>query len=96
MSGPACNTVDSLSTSLNSGVFSSEELIFLVSECGKKFVLNAELAKSSSEYFAGLLQAGMIETGKPLNSLSRIPHEKIQKGQSTSVSDVFESFLTIC
>jgi hypothetical protein len=83
MSGPVFTWVESI---LIKAVCSSDNLIFLVSKCGKKFVLNAELAKSSSEYFAGLLQAGMIESGKSVHSWSRITHEKIEKVQSRSKS----------
>ncbi len=56
--------IESLSTALDAGVSSTDEQIFLVSQCGKKFAINGELAKASSEYFTGALDAGMTESGK--------------------------------
>jgi hypothetical protein len=60
------NVVESvaLSAALSAGVSSLDEQIFLVARCGKKFLVNAEVGKASSEYFIGLLEAGMKEAGK--------------------------------
>jgi hypothetical protein len=63
MTDPA--TIDSiLSTVLNAGVSSLDEQILLISQCGRKFPVNAVLAKASSEYFRATLESGMTQSGK--------------------------------
>ncbi len=60
--------VGHLTSTLDAGVSSTDEQIFLVSQCGKKFAINEELAKASSEFFTGALEAGMTESGKSKRS----------------------------
>jgi hypothetical protein len=56
--------VELLDTVLSTAVSSVQEQIFLVSQSGHKFGVNADLAKRSSEYFSGVLQTGMTEAGE--------------------------------
>ncbi len=51
---------------------SAEEHITLISQCGKKFFINKDLAVSSSEYFSGAFEAGLIESGKLLQVKANI------------------------
>ena len=62
MSGSA--NAELLSATLRASVSSSHKQIFLVSRSGDRIGVNAEVAKASSEYFSGALDAGMTEAGK--------------------------------
>ena len=51
-------------TALSAGVSSVQQQIFLVSQSGDKFGVNADVAKRSSEYFSAVLETGMTEAGE--------------------------------
>jgi hypothetical protein len=62
MSGSA--DIELLDTLLSTGVSSVQQQIFLVSQSGDRFGVNADLAKRSSDYFSGVLETGMAEAGE--------------------------------
>ena len=64
-----CIVRDAWTATLNAGASSTDEQVFLVSQGGKKFAVNAKLAKASSEYFVGAFESGMKETGKFLGKI---------------------------
>ncbi len=53
----------SLAAMVKASTSSVDEEITLVSQCGKRFRVNVELALASSEYFQGIVNNHMIEFG---------------------------------
>ena len=56
-------SIELLSAALNAGSSSADKQIFLISQCGTRFPISAELARASTDYFTGALESGMTESG---------------------------------
>jgi hypothetical protein len=81
------SAADLLSTALSAGASSTDEQIFLVSKCGRRFSVNAELLNVSSEYFSLVLKSGMTEAEQREIKFSDVTAEVLQaliKGMLTT------------